>query len=131
MREEKYESMRGLSVGDRIKYLRKYLGLSQEKLGELIGVSYQQIQKYEKGENKINVKRLLQIASVLQVSVKAFFEDLPKIEEHPPLYYRKGLAEEEKEIIQYLRLIPDKDFRAKIINLVKATAELMQKNKKP
>lgn len=130
MREEKYERIRGLSVGDRIKYLRKYLGLSQEKLGELIGVSYQQIQKYEKGENKINVRRLLQIASVLQVSIKAFFEDLPTIEEHPPLYYQKGLAEEEKEIIQYLRLIPDKDFRANIINLVKATAELMQKNKK-
>lgn len=130
MKEEKYELMRGLSVGKRIKYLRKYLGLSQEKLGELIGVSYQQIQKYEKGENKINVERLLQISSVLQVPVKTFFEDIQRIEEHPPLYYQKGLAEEEKEIIRYLRLIPDKEFRANLVRLVKAAAETLQKNNK-
>lgn len=130
MRGEVYGGRYRVSIGNRIRHLRKDLGLSQEKLGELIGVSYQQIQKYEKGVNKINVERLLQIASALGVPVHTFFEELPGIEEQQPVYQQKGLTGEEKEIIRYLKLISDKEYRGNLLKLIKATADLLQKNSK-
>ena len=62
-------------VGSRIRMRRKMLGLSQEKLGEKLGITFQQIQKYEKGTNRIGASRLQQISGVLGVPVAYFFED--------------------------------------------------------
>jgi transcriptional regulator with XRE-family HTH domain len=64
-------------VGSRIRLRRNMLGLSQEKLGELLGITFQQIQKYEKGSNRVGASRLQAIASILNVSVGFFFEDAP------------------------------------------------------
>lgn len=61
-------------VGRKLKARREKLGLNQADLAELIGVSYQQIQKYERGENKIAAGRLFQIADVLKVSTDFFFQ---------------------------------------------------------
>jgi len=64
-------------VGGRVKMRRLMLGMSQETLGEHLGVSFQQIQKYEKGRNRIGASRLQHIARVLAVPVSFFFEDAP------------------------------------------------------
>ena len=63
-------------VGQRLRQRRTLLGLSQEKLGEAIGVTTQQIQKYETGSNRIGAGRLYQLSQALQVPVSYFFEGL-------------------------------------------------------
>ncbi len=64
-------------VGSRVRTRRTLLGLSLEKLGETLGVSYQQLQKYEKGSNRISASRLYQISKILDVPVSYFYEDMP------------------------------------------------------
>ena len=64
-------------VGSRVRMRRIMLGMSQEKLGEALGLTFQQIQKYEKGTNRIGASRLSQIADILQVPVSFLFEGAP------------------------------------------------------
>ena len=66
-----------IHVGSRIRLRRNMLGMSQEKLGENLGITFQQIQKYEKGTNRVGASRLQAIASILSVPVAFFFEDAP------------------------------------------------------
>jgi transcriptional regulator with XRE-family HTH domain len=67
-------------VGSRIRMRRQIVSMSQEKLGELLGITFQQVQKYEKGTNRISASRLYYAAKILGVPVQAFFEDLPGVE---------------------------------------------------
>lgn len=67
-------------VGSRIRMRRQLISMSQEKLGELLGITFQQVQKYEKGTNRISASRLFYTAKILGVPVQSFFEDLPGIE---------------------------------------------------
>ncbi|EIM27707.1 helix-turn-helix domain-containing protein [Microvirga lotononidis] len=64
-------------IGGRVKARRVTLGMSQEKLASALGITFQQIQKYEKGTNRIGASRLLQIAGILDVNFEFFFEGLP------------------------------------------------------
>ncbi len=64
-------------VGSRVRMRRVLLGLSQEKLGEALGLTFQQVQKYEKGTNRIGASRLQQISKTLQVPPSFFFEGAP------------------------------------------------------
>ena len=64
-------------VGSRVRLRRTLLGFSQEKLGEAIGLTFQQVQKYERGANRIGSSRLYQLSRVLDVPVSFFFEDMP------------------------------------------------------
>jgi transcriptional regulator with XRE-family HTH domain len=64
-------------VGSRVRMRRMMLGMSQEKLGDAIGLTFQQVQKYENGANRIGASRLHQIAHALQVSPSFFFEGAP------------------------------------------------------
>jgi transcriptional regulator with XRE-family HTH domain len=64
-------------VGGRVRLRRMMLGMSQEKLGEQLGITFQQIQKYEKGTNRIGASRLQNIATVLSVPVGFFFDGAP------------------------------------------------------
>ncbi|MBN9250350.1 MAG: transcriptional regulator [Mesorhizobium sp. 61-13] len=66
-----------IHVGGRIRLRRNMLGMSQEKLGENLGITFQQIQKYEKGTNRVGASRLQAIASILEVPPAFFFEDAP------------------------------------------------------
>ncbi len=66
-----------IHVGSRVRLRRTMLGMSQEKLGESLGITFQQIQKYEKGSNRIGASRLQRISEVLNVPVSFFFEDAP------------------------------------------------------
>lgn len=64
-------------VGARVRMRRMMLGMSQEKLGDALGLTFQQVQKYEKGTNRIGASRLQQISNILQVPVSFFFEGAP------------------------------------------------------
>src|SRR6516162_8282335 len=77
-------------VGSRVRMRRMMLGLSQEKLGDSLGLTFQQIQKYEKGTNRIGASRLYQISHILQVPVAFFFEGAPNAQ---TAGRQEGLAE--------------------------------------
>lgn len=64
-------------VGSRVRMQRLVVGVSQEKLGGALGLTFQQVQKYEKGSNRISASRLQQIANMLDVPVSFFFEGAP------------------------------------------------------
>jgi len=74
-----------LHVGSRVRMRRLMLKMSQEKLGDALGITFQQIQKYEKGANRIGASRLQHISNILQVPVSFFFEGGPNISEQPGL----------------------------------------------
>jgi transcriptional regulator with XRE-family HTH domain len=63
-------------VGSRIRLRRTQLGISQEELGEALGLAYQQVQKYERGANRVGASRLFDISRVLDVPIVFFFEDM-------------------------------------------------------
>ena len=65
-------------VGNRVRMRRMLIGMSQEKLGERLGLTFQQVQKYEKGSNRISASRLYQMSEILGVPVQFFFEELPQ-----------------------------------------------------
>ena len=64
-------------VGARIRLRRTLLGLSQEKLGDALGLTFQQVQKYERGANRVGASRLFDLSRVLDVPIAFFFDDLP------------------------------------------------------
>ncbi len=69
-------------VGSRVRMRRMMLSMSQEKLGDALGLTFQQVQKYEKGTNRIGASRLQAIANILQVPVSFFFEGAPNTPGH-------------------------------------------------
>lgn len=123
-----------MHVGSRIRLRRNMLGMSQEKLGERLGITFQQIQKYEKGTNRVGASRLQAIANILGVPVAFFFEDLPGADGDPG---RSGFAEDNaatlamefctsSEGLQLNRAfvkIADVKVRRRIIDLVKSLAD--------
>src|SRR5712664_3195721 len=70
-------------VGARVRMRRMMLGMSQTKLGEALGLTFQQVQKYEKGTNRIGASRLQHISHILQVPVSFFFEGAPTLPGQP------------------------------------------------
>jgi transcriptional regulator with XRE-family HTH domain len=71
-------------VGSRVRMRRMMLAMSQEKLGDALGLTFQQVQKYEKGTNRIGASRLQQISHILQVPIQFFFEGAPSVPEAIP-----------------------------------------------
>lgn len=64
-------------VGSRVRLRRTLLGMSQEKLGEALGLTFQQVQKYERGANRVSASKLFQLGHALDVPVSFFFDDMP------------------------------------------------------
>lgn len=123
-------------VGGRVRLRRMLVGMSQEKLGELLGLTFQQIQKYEKGANRIGASRLFQIAQILGVSVQFFFDDMPDAAfgraEDPGGFYESDPAplvmdfvssSEGLELNKSFSQIGDPHVRKKIIDLIKSLGE--------
>jgi transcriptional regulator with XRE-family HTH domain len=82
-------------VGKRLRLRRTLLGMSQERLGELLGLTFQQVQKYERGANRIGSSRLFELGQILDVPVSFFFDDLAAAHRPGPGGSRMpGLAEE-------------------------------------
>jgi transcriptional regulator with XRE-family HTH domain len=67
-----------IHVGTRIRLRRTLLGMSQERLGEALGLTFQQVQKYERGVNRVGASRLFDLSRVLDVPISFFFDDLPE-----------------------------------------------------
>jgi len=121
-----------IHVGSRVRLRRNMLGMSQEKLGESLGITFQQIQKYEKGTNRVGASRLQAIASILGVPVSFFFDDAPGGGTGPgPGFAEDGSTSfvvdflNSSEGLQLNRAfvkIADPKIRRKIVDLVKALA---------
>ena len=80
-------------VGARVRMRRKLLGMTQSKLGNALGLTFQQIQKYERGTNRIGSSRLYQLSQVLDVSIEHFFEDMsPAVADSSPAAKKSGKA---------------------------------------
>ena len=80
-----------IHVGSRVRLQRMLRGISQEKLGERLGLTFQQVQKYEKGVNRIGASRLFDLANVLGVPIQFFYDDAPSMEPRVPA--QPGFAE--------------------------------------
>jgi transcriptional regulator with XRE-family HTH domain len=120
-----------IHVGSRVRLRRMMLGMSQEKLGDSLGITFQQIQKYEKGTNRIGASRLQHIATVLSVPVSFFFEDAPGTpdeaaglaEGRSPNYVVDFLSSSEGvQLNKAFVRIKDTKLRRRIIDLVRAAA---------
>lgn len=115
-------------VGSRIRMRRNILGMSQEKLGEHLGITFQQIQKYEKGTNRVGASRLQAIASILEVPPSFFFDGAPGgqeglMEEGQSTYMVDFLSSTEGiQLNRAFARIEDPKIRRKVIDLVRALA---------
>jgi transcriptional regulator with XRE-family HTH domain len=116
-------------VGSRVRMRRMMLSMSQEKLGDALGLTFQQVQKYEKGTNRIGASRLQQISYILQVPVAFFFEGAPNLQgageaatEMPsPAYISDFLATSEGLFLTKVFMrIKEPKLRRRIVDLVEA-----------
>lgn len=125
-----------IHVGSRVRLRRMLMGMSQEKLGDAIGLTFQQVQKYERGANRIGASRLYDLTRVLDVPVSFFFDDLnteatgavrsettrpaadPAAHPEPdPMIRRETL-----ELVRAYYRIPDPQIRRRLFDLTKAIA---------
>lgn len=120
-------------VGSRIRMRRTMLGMSQERLGDAVGITFQQIQKYEKGTNRVGASRLQAISTSLKVPVSFFFEGAPNGEAVADMVPDTTSATE-STLVEFLTTpeglqlnrsfakIADAKVRRKVVELVKAMA---------
>ena len=125
-----------LHVGSRVRLRRTLLGMSQEKLGNAVGLTFQQIQKYERGANRIGASRLFDMSRVLDVPVQFFFDEMPVetvaedyrppsgapdstivVADQDPMAKRETL-----ELVRTYYRIPNANLRRKLFELAKALA---------
>jgi transcriptional regulator with XRE-family HTH domain len=121
-------------VGSRVRMRRMMLAMSQEKLGDGLGLTFQQVQKYEKGTNRIGASRLQQIANILEVPVAFFFEGAPEMpgggqgaggttDAPSPSYIAEFLASSDGlALTKAFMQIPDPKLRRRIVELVEQIA---------
>lgn len=119
-------------VGARVRLRRTLLGMSQEKLGEALGLTFQQVQKYERGANRVGASRLFDLSRVLDVPVSFFFDDMSEAVEALSPRLMSGLAEEpatydadpmtKRETLELVRAyyrITDPHVRKRVLDLAK------------
>jgi transcriptional regulator with XRE-family HTH domain len=125
-----------LHVGSRVRLRRTLLGMSQEKLGNAVGLTFQQIQKYERGANRIGASRLFDMSRVLDVPVQFFFDEMPVetvAEDYRPpsgspepniatLDQDPMAKRETLELVRTYYRIPNANLRRKLFDLAKALA---------
>jgi len=126
-----------IHVGSRVRLRRMVIGMSQEKLGERMGLTFQQIQKYEKGTNRIGASRLYQLSQILDVPVQFFFEDAQAAATGRGATAAAGFAESKTEafLLDFLNSrdglelnrafvkITDPKVRKRVVELVRALSE--------
>lgn len=110
------------AIGTVLKKLRKARGLSQMALAEKIGVSYQQIQKYEKGTSSLSVERLKQLAAALEAPVGVFLAaERDRVAESPAPY--ETTTAEERLLLEQFRAVKSKRLKRAVLDLVKELAQ--------
>ncbi len=136
--EKRDPSLIDQTVGERIRKRRKSLELSQDELAARLGVTYQQLQKYENGKNRISAGRLYDIAKVLKTSIAYYYEGLEPL--HSAV--RRGAAEEGKnflgpedaqlvDLVRVFRQIRDPQARNSILTMVKKHVRAAGKSAAP
>ena len=112
-------------VGARIRHRRAILGLNQTELAHKVGVTFQSIQKYERGTNRVSASRLQEIAEVLSVPVSHFFEGLAPAAGGPAVVPSDGLTTQEiRDLNGAFASIKDKMVRQAVLHLLKHVAGL-------
>lgn len=119
-----------IHVGQRLRLRRTLLGLSQETLGEAVGITFQQLQKYERGANRISASRLFNLSQVLGVPVTFFFDDLPSpestlVSDDQPSETQEFESMARRETLELVRAyyrIPEESVRRRTFELVKTLA---------
>ncbi|WP_114395044.1 helix-turn-helix domain-containing protein [Oleisolibacter albus] len=118
-----------IHVGQRLRLRRTLLGLSQETLGEAVGITFQQLQKYERGANRISASRLFNLSQVLGVPVTFFFEDLPSQDTSLPAMepsetqeFESMARRETLELVRAYYRIQEEPVRRRAFELIKALA---------
>jgi transcriptional regulator with XRE-family HTH domain len=97
-------------IGAKIREFRLQAGLTQERLAEELGITFQQVQKYERGVTKVNLVKLQQLATVLKIPISAFFLEVS--------YSAFQLTEQEQQFLQALRKIKSAEHRKSILDIV-------------
>lgn len=119
-------------VGTRVRMRRMMVGMSQEKLGEALGITFQQIQKYEKGTNRISASRLQQTSRVLGVPIDFFYEGAPQFdseaaggfeESASPAYMAELTTNDGLNLLKAFASIKSARVRRRVVELVRALAE--------
>lgn len=123
-------------VGDRLRSRRNLLGVSQERLADAVGITFQQVQKYERGTNRISASRLWQFSKILNVSISYFFEDFADKKDGFETTYGFADTEQEnfdadenlmnrKETLDLIReyySIPDPKLRKDLFKMIRSMA---------
>ncbi len=128
-------------VGARLRQRRTLLGMSQTTLGDAIGITFQQVQKYERGANRISASRLFDLSRVLDVPIQFFFDDMPNAvaasspaqgggkTKEPPSYELDPIATRETmEFVRAYYKIEDADVRKRLRELINALQTAAGKN---
>ena len=130
-------------VGYRIRLRRTLLGMSQVKLAQAIGLTFQQVQKYERGVNRIGASRLFDFSRVLDVPVSFFFDDMPVeiaaapvednvgggLDEHSGGYEPDPMAKRETlELVRAYYSINDPSVRKRVFEITKALGDVLPSN---
>ncbi len=119
-------------VGGRVRLHRTLLGMSQEKLGEALRLTFQQVQKYERGINRIGSSRLYKISQILDLPISFFFEDMPRLEMSaqpriaadtvPSIEYDPLAKRETLELVRAYYRISEPTVRKRVFELTKSIA---------
>ena len=131
MSENKVPSGIDRIVGQRLRWRRRELKLTQEQLGEKLGLTFQQVQKYEKGVNRISAGRLFEMAQVLGITITYFYEGVDDLleepgmlsvheDDHPPSL--PVLDGEAMELIKAFQQIGDNSLRRALLETIRAAA---------
>mgnify|MGYP001550316365 FL=1 len=122
-----------VQVGTRVRLRRMLIGMSQEKLGEMLGLTFQQVQKYEKGVNRIGAGRLFQVAHILGVPIDYFYEGVNGMGEGAPGFAEPGGSSppvmeflssgEGLQLSLAFMKIKDPKVRKRVLDLVKSLAD--------
>ena len=123
-----------IHVGGRMRLRRTLLGLSQEKLGNAVGLTFQQIQKYEKGANRIGAGRLYQFSQILDIPVSFFYDDMPgetsnagpglSENDRVPFDQEHFTRRETLKLVRAYYAIPDPSIRQRIYELTKSVSRM-------
>ena len=120
-----------VQVGNRVRIRRMLIGMSQERLGDLLGLTFQQVQKYEKGVNRIGAGRLFEVARILNVPIDFFYEGLSTTSQPgmgetdvaaPPVMEFISSGEGLQLSLAFMK-IKDTKVRKRVLDLVKSLAE--------
>ena len=128
-------------VGARLRQRRTLLGMTQTNLGDAIGVSFQQMQKYERGANRISASRLFDLSRMFDVPIQFFFDDMPKAvaasspaqgggkAKKPPSYEPDPMHKQETlELVRAYYKITDPEVRKRLRELIKALGAAASKD---